>query len=83
MDEFYRPAESRVSAAIAFVVVVYSARKVVGDAGIYRLVAALDYVDAPGHRRQEDRNRERNVLLPIPTLTRIVKHLFKTILIKT
>jgi len=49
MDEFYRPAESRVSAAIAFVVVVYSARKVVGDAGIDRLVAALDYVDAPGH----------------------------------
>jgi len=61
MDEFYRPAESRVSAAIAFVVVVYSARKVVGDAGIDRLVAALDYVDVPGHRRQEDRNREREM----------------------
>ena len=40
MDEFYRPAESRVSATIAFIVVVYSARKVIGDAGIDRLVAA-------------------------------------------
>ena len=52
MDEFYRPAESRVSAAIAFVVVVYSARKVIGDAGIDRLVAALDYVDVPGHKKK-------------------------------
>ena len=51
MDEFYRPAESRVSAAIAFIVVVYSARKVVGDSGIECLIAALDYVDVPGHMR--------------------------------
>ena len=49
MDEFYRPAESRVSAAIAFIVVGYSARKVIGDSGIERLVAALDYIDVPGH----------------------------------
>ena len=59
MDEFYRPAESRVSAAIAFVVVVYSARKVVGDAGIDRLVAALDYVDVPGHKKKSYSERHR------------------------
>jgi hypothetical protein len=49
MDEFYRPAASRISAAIAFVMVVYSAREVGGDSGIECLIAALDYVDVPGH----------------------------------
>lgn len=49
MDEFYRPAILSVAAAIAFIVVVYSTRKVVGDSGIECLVAALDDVDIPGH----------------------------------
>ena len=34
MNEFCRPAESRISTAIAFIVVVYSAKKVVCDSGI-------------------------------------------------
>ena len=51
MDEFYRPTESRISAAVTFIMVFYSTRKVVGDSGIERFVTALDYVDVPGRKR--------------------------------
>ena len=49
MDKLYRPAVFGITTAIAFIVVIYTTRKVIGNPCIECFITALDYVDVPGH----------------------------------
>jgi uncharacterized membrane protein len=50
MDKLYWPAVFGITAAITFIMVVYSTRKVIGNTGIKGFIAAFDNVDMPGHK---------------------------------
>jgi hypothetical protein len=52
MNELYRPAVFGITAAIAFVVIIYSTRKVIGNTCIEGFIATFDNVDMPGHGKE-------------------------------